>query len=97
LVKVPISNNFNCLIKFFRQDEEIIKDDIVYLPEESFEYNISQLFYEYFLVNFPKRVIHKESQCNSKQIKLMEQYSQNQISKEEDPRWNILKELKNEN
>ena len=65
--------------------------------EESFEYNIGQLFYEYFLVNFPKRVIHKENQCNSKQIKLMKEYSQKQISKEEDPRWNILKGLKNEN
>ena len=30
LVKVPISNNFNCLIKFLHQEEEIIKDDIVF-------------------------------------------------------------------
>ena len=97
LVKVPISNKFNCLIKFLKQEQEVIKDDIVYLPEESFEYNIGQLFYEYFLVNFPKRVIHKENQCNSKQIKLMQEYSQKQIRTEEDPRWNILKRLKSEN
>ena len=97
LVKVPISNKFNCLIKFLHQEQEIIKDDIVYLPEESYEYNIGQLFYEYFLINFPKRVIHKENQCNSNQIKLMEEYSQKQNSLEEDPRWNILKRLKNEN
>lgn len=97
LIKVPISNKFNCLIKFLHQEEEIIKDDIVYLPKESYEYNIGQLFYEYFLINFPKRVIHKENQCNSNQIKLIEDYSQKHNSTEEDPRWNILKRLKNEN
>ena len=97
LVKVPISSKFNCLIKFLHQEQEIIKDDIVYLPEESYEYNIGHLFYEYFLINFPKRVIHKENQCNSNQIKLMEEYSQKQNSTEEDPRLNILKRLKNEN
>ena len=97
LVKVPIINKFNCLIKFFLQEQEIIKEDIIYLPKESFEYNIGQLFYEYFIVNFPKRVIHEKKQCNNKQIKLMRKYSQKQIRTEEDPRWNILKELKNEN
>tara|TARA_Y100000768_G_scaffold359472_1_gene316009 strand:- start:554 stop:1072 length:519 start_codon:yes stop_codon:yes gene_type:complete len=97
LVKVPIINKFNCLIKFFHQEQEIIKEDIIYLHKESYEYNIGQLFYEYFIVNFPKRVIHEKNQCNNKQIKLMRKYSQKPIRTEEDPRWNILKELKNEN
>ena len=97
LVKVPINNKFNCLIKFFHQSQEVIKGDILYLPNDSFEYNIGQLFYEYFLVNFPKRVIHKENQCDTKQIKLLKEYSQKQIKTEEDPRWNKLKKLKKEN
>ena len=97
LVKVPIDNKFSYLIKFLSQEQEIIKDDIVYLPEESFEYNIGQLFYEYFLVNFPRRVIHKKNQCNSKQIKLIKEYSQKQNRTEKDPRWNKLKALKKEN
>ena len=97
LVKIPIDNKFNCLIKFIQQDQEIIKDDIVYLPEDSFEYNIGQLFYEHFLVNFPKRVVHEKNQCNDKQIKLMEDYSQKQTTTEQDPRWNKLKALKKEN
>ena len=47
--------------------------------------------------NFPKRVIHKENQCDTKQIKLLKEYSQKQIKTEQDPRWNKLKKLKKEN
>ena len=97
LVKIPIENKFNCLIKFLQQDQEIIKDDIVYLPEDSFEYNIGQLFYEHFLINFPKRIVHQKNQCNDKQIKLIDDYSQKQTTTEQDPRWNKLKALKKEN
>jgi hypothetical protein len=59
-----------------------------------FPLNIS---FKHFLVNFPKRVVHEKNQCNDKQIKLMEDYSQKQTTTEQDPRWNKLKALKKEN
>ncbi|MDA9666511.1 hypothetical protein N9T48_00440, partial [bacterium] len=76
--------------------EQVIIDDVVYLPFESYNYNIAQQFYEHFLLNFPKRVIHDINQCNSKQISIMDLYSNKTVNIEFDPRWNKLKDLKNE-
>ena len=97
LVSIDFSFEFNYLIKFLYQNEEITKDDIIYLPEESYEYNISHLFYEHFLLNFPKKVVHKKNECNNKQVKLMEQYLKRDSDSEFDPRWEKLKAFKKEN
>ena len=96
LVSIDFNYDFNCLIKFLYQNEEIIKDDIIYLPEESYEYNISHLFYEHFLLNFPKKVVHKKNECNPKQVKLMAQYLKRDSYSEFDPRWEKLKAFKKE-
>jgi uncharacterized metal-binding protein YceD (DUF177 family) len=95
-VSVDVKSNFKSVLKFGHDFEQIIKDDVVYLPFESYNYNIAQQFYEHFLLNFPKRVIHDINQCNSKQISIMDLYSNKTVNIEFDPRWNKLKNLKNE-
>ena len=63
---------------------------------ESYEYNIAQPFYEHFLLNFPKRVIHDNNLCDAKQITLMNKYSNKSDNAEFDDRWSKLKDLKND-
>mgnify|MGYP001157337775 FL=1 len=95
-LNVVINQNFNSIIKFDHVEHEIIKDDVVYIPYESYEYNIAFLLYENFTLSFPKRNIHKENGCNPNQIEIIQQHSyNNQENKEDiDPRWNALKKLK---
>ena len=96
-ISVEIKSNFNSILKFSHDVKQIIKDDVVYLPYESYEYNIAQQFYEHFLLNFPRRVIHNKNQCNSKQIFLMNKYSNRYENVEYDDRWSKLKDLKTTN
>jgi uncharacterized metal-binding protein YceD (DUF177 family) len=96
IVEIDIKSNFNSILKFSHNVEEIIKDDVVYLPYDSYEYNIAQQFYEHFLLNFPKRVIHDKNLCNSKQIILMNKYSNRSENIKFDHRWSKLKDLKND-
>ena len=74
-VSVDLKSNFNSILKFSHNVEHIINDDVVYLPYESYEYNIAQQFYEHFLLNFPKRVIHDDNSCSSEQLFLINKYS----------------------
>ena len=70
--------------------------DVVYLPYESYKYNIAQPFYEHFLLNFPRRVIHGNNLCDSKQLTLMNKYSSKSDNVKFDDRWSKLKDLKND-
>ena len=95
-VSVDIKSNFNSILKFSHNVEHIIKDDVVYLPYESYEYNVAQQFYEHFLLNFPRRVIHDDNSCNSGQLYLINKYSKKSENVEFDHRWSKLKDLKND-
>tara|TARA_Y200000002_G_scaffold76816_1_gene60409 strand:+ start:7905 stop:8438 length:534 start_codon:yes stop_codon:yes gene_type:complete len=96
-VSVDIKSNFKSILKFGHDFEQIINDDVVYLPYESYEYNIAQQFYEHFLLNFPKKVIHDNDLCNSKQIALINKYSNRPENVEFDDRWSKLKDFKTRN
>ena len=95
-VSVDIKSNFNSILKFGHDVEQVIKDDVVYLPYESYKYNIAQPFYEHFLLNFPRRVIHGNNLCDSKQLTLMNKYSSKSDNVKFDDRWSKLKDLKND-
>ena len=94
-MEVNIDGDFNSVIQFSHVEDEVIKDGIIYLPYESHQFNVAPVIYEHYLLNFPKRNIHQKNDCYTKQINLIEEYSVNKKSNTTDPRWDILKDLKN--
>ena len=74
-------------------------DDIVSIPFESSEIDISQNLYEYINLLLPQRRIHpaKEdgtSGCNTDALKRLEKFTEQEAEKKTDPRWDVLKNIK---
>ena len=90
------NQSYQNYIKFDHVEEEVIKDDVIFIPYESYEYNIAFIIYENFMLNYPKRNIHKDNHCNPEQVKIIEAYSNSDHSHkfDYDPRWDALKKLK---
>lgn len=94
-MKLTINGSFNSLIKFEHVENELIKEGVIYLPYESYEFNVAPIIFEDYLLNFPKRNVHQKQDCDSKQLELVLKYTKKQEENCEDPRWDALKALKN--
>ena len=73
-------------------------DDIVSIPFESYEIDISQNLYEYATLLLPQRRIHPDkadgtSGCNAEALKILNKLSEKEVEKI-DPRWDALNRLK---
>lgn len=67
--------------------------DVVIIEEKEYEINIAQFVYEYVMVAIPLKNVHKDGECNPKNLEYLEQHEIH-IEQEIDPRWNALKEIK---
>jgi uncharacterized metal-binding protein YceD (DUF177 family) len=94
-VAVEFNSNFSNVLKFSHSVEETTNNGVTYLPYESYDYNVAQVFYEHVVLNTPKKILHQENQCDPKQIELMNLFSKSGKEVEYDSRWNKLKDLKN--
>ena len=94
-VTIESSGKFSNILKFRHGVDEIINDDVIYLSYESYEFNIAQLFYEYIVLNTPKKVKHNKGLCNIQQLELINKYSPSNKEGIYDLRWSKLKDLKN--
>ena len=94
-IKLPIDGNFNNIIKQGHVDDQTIKDGVIYLPYESYQFNVAPILYEHYLLNFPKRHVHQKDMCDPEQLELVLKYTKNENIQSQDPRWDALKELKN--
>ena len=71
-------------------------DDIISIPFESSEIDISQFLYEYIILLLPQRRIHPdnaagESGCNPEALKILKKLSEEKLEKKIDPIWEELK------
>ena len=71
-------------------------DDIISIPFESSEIDISQYLYEYIILLLPQRRIHPdnaagESGCNPEALKMLKKFSEEKQEKKIDPIWEELK------
>lgn len=79
------------LIAQISSHESSENDDIVFIDEEAFEFDLTQHLYDYIMLALPMRMTHELSAdnqpCDPEMIRLLEQYSAG-ISKEN--RWKGL-------
>ena len=92
-IKLPINGSFRSILKFAHIEKEEIKEGVIYIPYETYEFNLASIIYEDYLLNFPKRNVHKEGKCDSEQLKIVLRHTKNQVNSH-DPRWEALKVLK---
>jgi len=74
-------------------------DDIVSIPLDSYEIDISQNLYEYATLLLPQRRIHPDKEdgtsgCNSEALKILNKLSEKKGEENIDPRWEALKNIK---
>jgi uncharacterized protein len=71
-------------------------DEIIIIPSDLHEFDVSQLIYEYMVLLLPIRKVHPEDEdgnsgCNPEVIKRLEEL---RVEEQNDPRWEVLKNLK---
>lgn len=92
----PIKNEVVIYLKYGHGYEEE-SDDVIVIPSEEGEFDISSLIYEYIILSLPIHRVHQDiSECNQEVIDYLENTA-NQIADvddEIDPRWKCLEELK---
>lgn len=74
-------------------------EDVVFLPVTEHEINIAQFIYEMILLSIPLQRVHPKGMCNKEmeeQLKKL-QTPEKKVKKEFDPRWDVLKQLKDNN
>jgi len=79
-------------------NEETEDENLIVIPHESYQIDVTQPIYEMITMAIPLRPVHEEDECDEEMVKLIEKF-QNQpkedVNKEEniDPRWSVLKNL----
>lgn len=70
-------------------------DDIIIIPKEQGEFDVSSLIYEYIILSLPIHKVHPDiSQCNQDVIKYLEKHKKRE-NKMINAHWKCLEELKN--
>jgi len=93
--KQPVSGNERLVVKFGDKSEET-DDNIITVPAQEHQINLSQFIYESIVLMLPKRKVHPEdkkgkSDCNPEIIKKLKEL--NYQKKSIDPRWDELKKI----
>lgn len=93
---LPLEVNEPFCIKFGaeHQDEG---DDVIVLAENEHSFQLAELFYEFIHLALPAKLIHLDDAegntgCNQEAMEMLKHLSTPQ---QEDPRWEALKNLKN--
>ena len=91
----PIENEATIFLRYGNAYEEET-DDVIMIPAEEGEFDISSLIYEYIILALPIHRVHQDvSQCNQEVIDYLERTEIAESDDEIDPRWKCLEELKN--
>lgn len=95
----PIENEVVIYLKYGHGYEEE-SDDVIVIPSEEGEFDISSLIYEYIILSLPIHRVHQNvSECNQEVINYLESAA-NRVEEETDeidPRWKCLENLKEKN
>ena len=99
-----IKNNAEIFVKFGVVEEFDEDENVIWLLPEEQRLNLAQLIYEYVVLSIPLRHVHPknkngERECNKEMIDKLKDYihTENVEDTYIDPRWDILKNLNNNN
>ena len=71
-LELPIKGAYRIVYKF---GEEISDDEnLIVLPDESYELDIAPQVYEFMCVSLPSRLLHKPGECNEEMMALYNQH-----------------------
>ena len=91
---LPIEDERSFFIKLATENAEE-SDDVVVVPAEQSDYDISSLIYEYIILAVPMHRVHPEGQCNPEVLAMLT--AAEEVSAKEnddiDPRWAALKDI----
>lgn len=95
-VTIPISGEEHLCVRF--SDTETCEDEeVVVLPENAFEIDLSQWLYEYVAVRIPMQHVHPDGECDPEMMKYIKVESGKckvESEEETDPRWEALRQLR---
>ncbi len=81
-LEVPISGEMKLVYKSGLEESE--DESLVVLHPEEFELNVKDAIYELITVSLPSRAVHPPGECDEEMWKLIQQYSANPKSEDED-------------
>ena len=97
---LPIHGNYKLIVKVGGHETGEEDDDIITLPANEHELELSQYLYEYISISIPIKRIHPlneagESTCNKEILNKLKTFLIDQPPPENDtdPRWNDLKNI----
>ena len=74
---LPVSSEIRLSVKFgpepVSDDEVVVTDEreVIYLPEDSAELDMSQVIYDYACLALPMQRVHEEGACNPDAVKYL--------------------------
>jgi uncharacterized metal-binding protein YceD (DUF177 family) len=91
-------------VKFGEKDFEE-GENVIWIPSDEHHINLAQIIYEYVSLSMPLRRVHPKNnygkrECNKEMLNKLKSYMHPERDKVEtptDPRWDALKNLKNNN
>ena len=94
----PIENQINILVKFGEEYDDS-EEDVITIPSNDHAFNVAQLIYENVALSIPMKKLSPN--VSDEDLEILEKFSPKEIQEEEeqeiDPRWEVLKNLKNKN
>lgn len=92
-IDIEVESENSLIVKFSDLSNDLT-DDILYISNEAYELDLTDIIYELTNLLMPKKPVHQDIEdCNQEAIETLNKYSE--IKKEEiDPRWDALSKLK---
>lgn len=92
---IAIESNQEFFVKFGSEPAEE-SDDVIVVPADQHDLDISSLIYEFIILSIPIHRVHPEGECNPEvlQMLIQEEEPTTEVEDETDPRWSALKGLK---
>ena len=94
----PLDTKEDVVLKKAHREEVLSEDEnMIYLDQDAYCYNIEQIVYELIYAAVPMRKVHSDypgQQCNQEMLELLEAHQQKEENTECDPRWEALKNVK---
>ena len=92
---IPIENEEVFFVKFGSEVAEE-SGNVVVVPADQHDFDISSLIYEYIILSIPIHRVHPEGECNPEVLQMLSR-EEEPVAEEEnetDPRWAALKNIK---